>query len=59
MKSKRTKVCIGCLTALPLNRFNKHIDGQYKVRARCKPCFALMRKGSEKRKTEKLTKVGQ
>ena len=53
-KSKQTKVCIGCFTALPLNRFNKHLDGQYKVRARCKSCFALMRKGSTKRKAEKL-----
>jgi len=54
MKSKRTKVCIGCFTALPLNRFNKHIDGKYKVRARCKSCFALMRKGSPQRKADKI-----
>ena len=54
IKSKRTKVCIGCFIALPLNRFNKHTQGKYKVRARCKSCFALMRKGSSTRRAEKL-----
>jgi hypothetical protein len=52
-KSKKTKMCIGCFTDLPFNRFNKHTQGKYKLRARCKSCFALMRKGSAKRMAEK------
>jgi hypothetical protein len=45
----KTKVCIGCFTDLPLSKFNKYDWGVYKVRARCKKCFALHRKGGATR----------
>ena len=42
-------MCIGCFYPLTLDKFNKHTDGQYGKRARCKKCFASYRKGGSKR----------
>ena len=49
MPKEVTKVCIGCFYPLPLSKFNKHTDGQYGKRARCKKCFATFRKGGIER----------
>jgi hypothetical protein len=53
--SKRTKVCIGCLTALPLSRFNKYSQGKWGRRARCKTCQAIQRKTSAQRTAKRLS----
>lgn len=53
MAKKKTKVCIGCFIPLPLDRFNKHKCGLYGLRARCKKCFAIHRKGTAKRMKDK------
>ena len=50
---KRTKVCIGCFYPLPLDKFNKHTQGLYGKRARCKKCQALLRKGSVERSNKR------
>jgi hypothetical protein len=52
---QKTKVCIGCLTELPLAKFNKHIQGQYGKRARCKKCQSVLRKSSAQRTAKRLS----
>lgn len=61
LPKEKTKVCIGCFYPLPLSKFNKHEQGQYGKRARCKKCQAILRKGSEKRseKRRALLKKGK
>jgi hypothetical protein len=49
LPKEKTKVCIGCFYTLPLSKFNKHEEGQYGKRARCKKCFASFRKGGNER----------
>jgi hypothetical protein len=53
MAKKKTKVCIGCFYPLPLDHFNKSETGLYGLRARCKKCFAIHRKGTAKRMKDK------
>ena len=53
MAKKKTKVCIGCFYPLPLDQFNKSETGLYGLRARCKKCFAIHRKGTAKRMKDK------
>jgi hypothetical protein len=43
------KICIGCFHSLPLTKFNKHTEGKYGKRARCKKCQAILRKTSPER----------
>ena len=56
---KRTKVCIGCFYPLPLDKFNKHTQGLYGKRARCKKCQAILRKGSVQRSNKRKTLLAQ
>jgi hypothetical protein len=49
MPKEKTKVCIGCFYPLPLSKFNKYNWGVDGVRARCKKCFAIHRKGGPAR----------
>lgn len=58
-KSKKTKMCIGCFNALPLIQFNKSDTGLYGLRARCKKCFAIHRKGTAKRMKDKADLLAQ
>jgi|LakMenEpi03Aug12_release.lakeMendotaPanAssembly.Ray.scaffolds.fasta_scaffold51983_10 hypothetical protein len=55
----KTKVCIGCFYDLPLSKFNKHIQGQYGKRARCKKCQAILRKGSVARMAKRKALLAQ
>ena len=48
-------MCIGCLTELPLSKFNKHTQGQYGKRARCKKCQSILRKTSTQRTNKRLS----
>ena len=59
MSKKKTKVCIGCFYPLPLDRFNKNETGLYGLRARCKKCFAIHRKGTAKRMKDKADLLAQ
>jgi len=59
MAKKKTKVCIGCFIPLSLDCFNKHKSGLYGLRARCKKCFSVHRKGSAKRMKEKSDLLAQ
>jgi hypothetical protein len=49
----KTKVCIGCFYPLSLSQFNKHEQGLYGKRARCKKCQAILRKGSVARNAKR------
>ena len=49
MPKEKTKVCIGCFYPLPLSQFNKYNWGVDGVRARCKKCFSIHRKGGPAR----------
>ena len=55
MPKQKVKVCIGCLTELPLSKFNKHTQGQYGKRARCKKCQSILRKTSTQRTNKRLS----
>lgn len=56
---KRTKECLGCLTALPLSRFNKYPQGKWGRRARCKSCQAIQRKTSAQRTAKRVALESQ
>ena len=55
MPKQKTKVCLGCLTELPLANFNKYEFGIQGVRARCKKCFSVHRKTSAQRTAKRLS----
>ena len=55
MPKQKVKVCIGCLTELPLSKFNKYVDGKYGKRARCKKCQSIQRKSSAQRTAKRLS----
>jgi Zn-finger protein len=55
MPKQKVKVCIGCLTELPLAKFNKYNEGVNGVRARCKKCFSVHRKNSAQRTAKRLS----
>lgn len=55
MLKQKVKVCIGCLTELPLSRFNKYSQGKYGRRARCKKCLSTQRKTSTQRTAKRLS----
>ena len=55
MPNQKVKVCIGCLTELPLSRFNKYSQGKYGRRARCKKCLSIQRKTSTQRTAKRLS----
>lgn len=55
MPKQKTKVCLGCLTELPLANFNKYESGIQGVRARCKKCFSIHRKTSTQRTNKRLS----
>lgn len=57
--AKKTKTCIGCFYDLPLSQFNKHTEGQYGKRARCKKCQAILRKGSVARMAKRKALLAQ
>ena len=55
MPKQKTKVCLGCLTELPLSQFNKYSQGKYGRRARCKKCLSIQRKTSTQRTAKRLS----
>ena len=55
MPKQKVKVCLGCLTELPLSRFNKYSQGKYGRRARCKKCLSIQRKTSTQRTAKRLS----
>lgn len=57
--AQRTKTCIGCYKTLPIIKFNKHKQGTYGRRARCKSCQAIHRKGSADRTAKRLALESQ
>ena len=57
--AKRTKECLGCLTALPLSSFGKYRQGKWGRRARCKSCLAKQRKTSADRTAKRLALEAQ
>jgi hypothetical protein len=52
---QKTKVCLGCVTELPLANFNKYEFGIQGVRARCKKCFSVHRKTSAQRTNKRIS----
>ena len=59
MPKEKTKVCIGCFYPLPLSKFNKYNWGVYGVRARCKKCFSIHRKGGPARTAKRKELLAQ
>jgi Zn-finger protein len=59
LPKEKTKVCIGCFYPLPLSKFNKYEWGIEGVRARCKKCFSIHRKGGPARTAKRKALLAQ